>query len=262
MGTGLGLVQLREMLKAFARHETQIRTFAREDATTTICKAGPPDQRLVEALREYLHDLESGRAPDPKAIQARHPEIANTLVACMEGIDIVNALAPSFREPGVGVEPADDLQPVPGTMRPLGAFLILRQIGPAAEWESSTKPSRLSLDRRVALKVLPFAAAMDPRHLQRFKNEAQAAAHLHHTNIVPIFGVGCERGVHYYAMQFIDGRTLAAVIHQSRRLLAGADRKTTPKIKKAGSGKWFEQRQVPRKRTGRRGFAPPGPGVE
>jgi eukaryotic-like serine/threonine-protein kinase len=71
---------------------------------------------------------------------------------------------------------------------------------------------QISLNRQVALKVLPFAAAMDPKQLQRFKNEAQAAAHLHHQNIVPVYGVGCERGVHYYAMQYIDGQTLAATI--------------------------------------------------
>jgi serine/threonine protein kinase len=69
----------------------------------------------------------------------------------------------------------------------------------------------------VALKVLPFAAALDSKQLQRFKNEAQAAAHLNHTNIVPVFGVGCERGVHYYAMQFIEGLTLAAVITELRQ---------------------------------------------
>ena len=75
---------------------------------------------------------------------------------------------------------------------------------------------QISLGRRVALKVLPFAAALDPRQLQRFKNEAQAAACLHHTNIVPVYGVGCERGVHYYAMQFIEGQTLAAIIEDLR----------------------------------------------
>ncbi len=182
--------------------------------------AGPIDQHLVEALREYVRDLENGRMPDPKAIQAHHPEIANTLVACMEGIDIVNALAPCFREAGAGAEAGDDLLPLPGAARPLGDFLIVRQIGRGG-MGVVYEAQQLSLDRRVALKVLPFAAAMDPRHLQRFKNEAQAAAHLHHTNIVPIFGVGCERGVHYYAMQFIEGRTLAAVIRQYRRLLAG-----------------------------------------
>src|SRR5262249_29429037 len=67
-----------------------------------------------------------------------------------------------------------------------------------------------------------FAAALDARHLQRFKNEAQAAAHLHHTNIEPVYGVGCERGVHYYAMQYIEGQTVAAIIAELRRL-AGLD---------------------------------------
>src|SRR5262249_41334840 len=75
-----------------------------------------------------------------------------------------------------------------------------------------------SLGRRVALKVLPLAGAMDPRHLQRFKIEAQAAAQLHHTNIVPVHYVGCERGVHFYAMQYIEGHSLAAVIAELRRV--------------------------------------------
>ena len=76
---------------------------------------------------------------------------------------------------------------------------------------------QLSLKRTVALKVLPLAATLDPRRLQRFHNEAQAAASLHHTNIVPVYFVGSERGVHFYAMQLIDGQTLAAVIHDQRR---------------------------------------------
>jgi tetratricopeptide (TPR) repeat protein len=70
----------------------------------------------------------------------------------------------------------------------------------------------------VALKVLPLAATMDPRRLQRFHNEARAAACLHHTNIVPVFAVGCERGVHFYAMQLIDGVTLAGVIRELRQI--------------------------------------------
>jgi serine/threonine protein kinase len=76
---------------------------------------------------------------------------------------------------------------------------------------------QVSLGRRVALKVLPFAAALDPKQLHRFKIEAQAAAHLQHQNIVPVYAVGCERGVHFYAMQFIDGQTVAALIRELRR---------------------------------------------
>ena len=76
---------------------------------------------------------------------------------------------------------------------------------------------QISLHRRVALKVLPFAAALDPRQLQRFRIEAQAAAQLHHTSIVPVFAVGAERGVHYYAMQFIEGQSLASLIEELRQ---------------------------------------------
>ena len=76
---------------------------------------------------------------------------------------------------------------------------------------------QLSLRRKVALKVLPFASTLQTRQLQRFVNEAQAAAHLHHPNIVPVFAVGKERGVHYYAMQFIDGLSLAEMLERLRR---------------------------------------------
>jgi serine/threonine protein kinase len=74
------------------------------------------------------------------------------------------------------------------------------------------------LDRRVALKVLPFAATLDANRLQRFEHEAKTAALLHHANIVPVFAVGCERGVHFYAMQYIDGTNLAACIQEMRAL--------------------------------------------
>ena len=75
---------------------------------------------------------------------------------------------------------------------------------------------QLSLGRRVALKILPFATMLDPRQLSRFRNEAHAAAVLHHPHIVPVFGVGCERGVHFYAMQLIDGQSLAELIETHR----------------------------------------------
>jgi serine/threonine protein kinase len=76
---------------------------------------------------------------------------------------------------------------------------------------------QVSLKRRVALKVLPFAATLDPKQLARFRLEAQAAAGLHHTNIVPVYAVGSERGTSFYAMQFIDGHSLADAVRQLRR---------------------------------------------
>src|SRR5262249_43997231 len=84
----------------------------------------------------------------------------------------------------------------------LGDFHILREVGRGG-MGVVYEAEQVSLGRRVALKVLPFAATMDSRQLQRFKNEARAAASLEHPHIVPVYGVGCERGVHYYAMKFI-----------------------------------------------------------
>ena len=71
-----------------------------------------------------------------------------------------------------------------------------------------------SLGRHVALKVLPFQSLADANHLERFRREAQAAAKLHHSNIVPVFGVGEHEGVHYFAMQFIQGQPLNSVLHE------------------------------------------------
>src|SRR6266702_633601 len=106
---------------------------------------------------------------------------------------------------------------------PLGDFRIVRPVGRGG-MGIVYEAEQISLHRRVALKVLPFAATMDPRQLQRFQNEARAAACLHHTNIVPVYYVGSERGVHFYAMQFIEGQTLAALIGQQRQAAAPVER--------------------------------------
>ena len=86
----------------------------------------------------------------------------------------------------------------------------------AVAWAIVYEAWQISLDRRVALKVLPFAALLDSKQITRFRNEAQAAAQLHHLHIVPVFFVGVERGVHYYAMQFIDGQSLDRAIEELR----------------------------------------------
>jgi WD40 repeat protein/Tfp pilus assembly protein PilF len=79
---------------------------------------------------------------------------------------------------------------------------------------------QVSLGRRVALKVLPRQAGKDRQALERFRREARSAARLHHTNIVPVFEVGQDGDVCYYAMQFIPGQSVDQVIDELRRLRA------------------------------------------
>lgn len=164
------------------------------------------DPRILQASREYLAELEAGHKPDRKTYLTRYPELADQLSECFDGIELAQTLRP----------PGPILQSQPEfAASPLGDFQILNEIGRGG-MGVVYEAIQLSLGRRVALKVLPFAAALDAKQLQRFKNEATAAAQLHHTNIVPVYAVGCERGVHFYAMQLIEGRSLSAVIRELR----------------------------------------------
>jgi tRNA A-37 threonylcarbamoyl transferase component Bud32 len=99
----------------------------------------------------------------------------------------------------------------------LGDYRIVREIargGMGIVYEAVQE----SLGRHVALKVLPQQRLSDPRQLERFRREARAAAMLHHTNIVPVFGVGESDGVHHYAMQYIRGQSLDDVLREVKRL--------------------------------------------
>lgn len=99
--------------------------------------------------------------------------------------------------------------------RRIGDFRLIRTLGQGG-MGVVYEALQISLGRRVALKVLPFAAVLDQRQITRFKNEAQAAAQLNHPHIVPVYAIGVERGVHYYAMQFIDGQSLDRAIAELR----------------------------------------------
>lgn len=160
------------------------------------------DESLAELVDELAVRLQAGESIDLEALTRAHPEFADRLepllptLQALAGLGASNtANEPALRSAGV-----------------LGDFQIVREIGRGG-MGIVYEAQQLSLGgRRVALKVLPFAGMFDPRHLLRFQNEARATASLHHPHIVPVYAVGCDRGVHYYAMQFIDGMTLAAAI--------------------------------------------------
>lgn len=193
------------------------------DMDETASMFRPPkeeDPRLLRAVAEYQAVIESGRRPTRQEFVGRYPEIASELSAFLAGLAFVNAGAAHVAAEA-GIAPDN---PVGSLTRPLGDFRLLKEIGRGG-MGVVYEAMQLSLGRRVAVKVLPLASALDPRHLQRFRNEAHAAAQLHHANIVPVFAVGHERAVHFYAMQLIEGRSLADVIRYLRAALGkGANR--------------------------------------
>ncbi|MBI1903940.1 MAG: protein kinase, partial [Planctomycetia bacterium] len=183
-------------------------------ATITADSAAVEEDRLVQAMDEYRAALDAGESLERHEFLARYPDVAEELAVCLDGIDFINDVAPQLGKEGwPSSGPSSHIPPAAA----LGDFRILRQIGRGG-MGVVYEAEQVSLGRRVALKVLPFAAVMDRRRLARFKNEAQAAALLQHANIVPVYSVGVERGVHYYAMQHIEGQSLAAVIQQLRKL--------------------------------------------
>lgn len=166
---------------------------------------------MGQIIDEFLERQQRGERPALEEYAQRYPQFADMLRQLLPALGLLHESAADG--PGEASLSAADIIPE----GPLGDYRLVREIGRGG-MGLVYEAVQISLDRRVALKILPFAAALDARQLQRFKNEAQAAAQLHHQNIVPVYGVGCERGVHYYAMQLIDGQTLAVVIADLRRL--------------------------------------------
>jgi serine/threonine protein kinase/tetratricopeptide (TPR) repeat protein len=165
--------------------------------------------RLSEVLADWLEAAERGRPPDEADYLRRYPEFAGELAGCFADWKRFPRPGGPTARPLAAPEP---LLPEGGT---LGDFRILREVGRGG-MGVVYEAEQVSLGRRVALQVLPLAGTMDPRRLQRFHNEAKAAACLHHTHIVPVFAVGSERGVPFYAMQLIDGVSLAAALQDLR----------------------------------------------
>jgi serine/threonine protein kinase/predicted Zn-dependent protease len=195
--------------------DSEDRHHREQDVRDGADEGSADDARLAGALQEYLAALEAGRKPSQPEFLARHADIAEALAEHLDGLEFMHAAAP----PGGRTDQvAAELAGLPVGML-LGDFRLVREVGRGG-MGVVYEAVQVSLERRVALKVLPFASTLDPRQLQRFQNEARAAAGLHHTHIVPVYAVGCERGVHFYAMQFVEGQTLAAVIAEQRNLVA------------------------------------------
>ena len=163
------------------------------------------DSVLAKLMEDYLASCEAGQPLSADELAARYPELADEVAACLASLDFIRQAASSAVGNALRGVPAVSGDAQAGQ---LGDFRILREIGRGG-MGVVYEAEQISLQRRVALKVLPFAAVLDPKQLARFKNEALAAAQLDHPHIVDVLGVGCERGTHFYAMRFIDGCTLA-----------------------------------------------------
>ncbi len=164
-------------------------------------------ERLGEVLDSFLSSIEKGQAPDIESSCAQHPDLDAAIRHYVQSLNILRTAAEEASECRISSTP---FQSHP---KQLGDYRLVREIGRGG-MGVVYEAHQLSLARRVALKILPFAAVLDSRKIARFQNEAQAAASLHHPHIVPVYAVGNERGTYYYSMQYIDGQSLDYIINE------------------------------------------------
>ena len=169
------------------------------------------DRHPVDHMaEEFAARIRAGESPQIEEYCRTHPEHADLIRSVFPSIQMVELA--SLREEHHRRSGDSRSATVLSMPKALGDFQIIREIGRGGMgvvYEAVQK----SLKRHVALKVISTLIAGSEKQLKRFRREAESAASLHHSNIVPVYGIGEDHGLQYYAMQLIDGVTLAEIIH-------------------------------------------------
>lgn len=149
------------------------------------------DQGLCtdDELRRSIHELKERRKTDPLMLQDLMVELGYVTISQAE------RLKTSIKESKVAA------QQIPG-------YKIIGKVG-AGAMAVVYKAKQISLNRTVAIKVLPRRFSENPEYVTRFYKEGQAAGKLNHPNIVQAIDVGEAGGYHFFVMEFVQGKTIA-----------------------------------------------------
>ncbi len=174
----------------------------------------PETPETFSRLEAYLQQLQAGQKPDRESLVREHPELA-PLLDCME---VLEGFAPPKTADPVGEAtlglPAAEGEP-PRVPADFGSYELLEEIGRGG-MGVVYKARQHGLDRIVAVKMILAGYLASAEHVRRFHDEARAAAQLRHPHIVHIHEVGQCHGQHYFAMEYIDGISLAERIARGR----------------------------------------------
>ena len=172
-----------------------------------------------ELADEFVLKLRGGQSPSIEHYAQAYPEHAAMIRSVFPSLMIVEKVSAKVTNesiaPTLCATRSDPTQFVPKAFDDFEILQCIGQGGMGVVYEAIQG----SLQRRVALKVIHAQASASPRSRERFRREAESAAGLHHTNIVPVYGSGEDHGLQYYAMQLIHGSTLADVIVSLRARL-------------------------------------------
>ena len=182
--------------------------------TTTPNENGDSRDPIELLAEQFLSEIRQGHATSIEDYQRRYPEYSEGIKALFPTLLMMEDLKP----PSHRLRDSSDTL-LDRNIKQLGDFHILRKIGYGGMGIVYAAQQQ-SLDRPVAIKVFAPTLFTSDRLMRRFKREAKAAGALHHTNIVPVLGVGEQWGIHFYIMQLIDGKSLDKVIRPSNKKMS------------------------------------------
>jgi serine/threonine protein kinase len=171
------------------------------------------DASFIDALAdEFLQRYRRGERPRIAEYIARYPDHADAIRELLPSLVMLESLAR-------GKSQGSRYSVLSGVRRPeiLGDYRILQEVGQGG-MGIVYEAEQISLGRHVALKILPFQLARNPRAVERFQREARAVAKLQHPHIVPVIDCGEEDSVFFYAMQFVHGLPVSDVLDEVRKL--------------------------------------------
>jgi WD40 repeat protein/serine/threonine protein kinase len=167
---------------------------------------------LTRLADEFAERYRAGERPVLQEYIDRHPDLADEIRELFPAMVNLEQAKEDHQE-----AEQESAAPASPPLQQLGDFRIIREVGKGG-MGIVYEAEQVSLGRHVALKVLPKNMLLDAKAKQRFEREAKAAAKLHHTNIVPVFGVGEQDGMPFYVMQFIQGLGLDEVLDELKKL--------------------------------------------
>jgi len=172
------------------------------------------EQRVDEAIAEYLAACEAGNPPARAAFLASHPDIAESLQGFLADHDRIRQAAPPARNPAetATVPPGSAAPPAAvaplGSIKYFGDYELLAEIGRGG-MGVVYRAKQVSLNRVVAVKLILAGEYAGGHDVRRFRAEAEAAANLDHPYILPIYEVGEHAGQQYFSMKLVSGGSLS-----------------------------------------------------
>jgi serine/threonine protein kinase len=204
-----------------SRTDPIAKTSANEDSldATSANEASAEDARLMEILDTLLAQSRGGQMPDWQAAIQQHPELeqeirelcATMLIAENFVEHVTKTFGSDNNEAGRDADNRLSPSSAGSFPREFAGFTLLEELGRGG-MGVVFKARQKSPDRIVALKMILRGQIASPQDIARFRAEAEAAANVHHPQIVPVYEVGEHEGQPYFSMQYIDGTTLARLL--------------------------------------------------